>query len=238
MALFLMVPGAWHGAWCWASLTPLLQKAGHKVLTPDLAAIPPGANPLPVWTAQISQLAESAPEKLVLLGHSRGGMVINEVAARLPEHVRAVIYLSAFLLPEGETLQSAMDRPEAGGTADYLRPARGRCLSIAPDAVISRFYHLAPTARAQEAAARLHPEPVGTFSAPATIRKEQIAPLHRIYIECSEDRAIPLPLQRAMQSVLPCDATFTLTSDHSPFISQPEMLAALLNNIATSLPLA
>lgn len=231
MALFLMVPGAWHGAWCWANLTPLLQKAGHVVLTPDLVAVPPGANPLPLWATQIACLAQQAPERVVLLGHSRGGMVINEVAAQVPECVQALVYLSAFTLPEGETMQRAIDRPEAGGAPDYLRPARGRCLSVAPDAVIPRFYHLVPAAQALEAAARLHPEPVGTFSAPATVSKEQIAPVQRIYIECSEDRVVPLALQRAMQADMPCAATFTLAADHSPFLSQPADLAALLNRI-------
>lgn len=234
MALFLLVPGAWHGAWCWASLTQLLQKAGHGVLTPDLIAIPPGANPLPLWTAQIAQLAQNAPEKVVLLGHSRGGMVVNEVAAQMPDCVQMLVYLSAFLLPRGETMQSAMDRPEAGGAPNYLRPARGRCLSVAPEAVIPRFYNLTPLARAQEAASRLHPEPVGTFSAPATISKGQIMQLRRVYIECGEDKAVPLPLQRAMQAIMPCTATFTLHSDHSPFVSQPERLAALLEMISAT----
>lgn len=234
MALFLMVPGAWHGAWCWAGLTPFLQKAGHEVQAPDLVAIPPGANPLPFWTAQVVQLVRAAPEKVILLGHSRGGMVINEVAAQVPECVRMLVYLSAFMLPQGETMQSAMGRPEAGDAPDYLRPARGRCLSVAPDVVIPRFYHLAPMVQAQEAAARLHPEPVGTFSAPATISREQIAPLCRVYIECSEDRVVALPFQRAMQALMPCTITFTLTSDHSPFVSQPERLAALLDHISAA----
>lgn len=235
MALFLLIPGAWHGAWCWATLTPLLQNKGHKVIAPDLAAIPPGANPLTIWTQQLIELVQQSPEPLILLGHSRGGMIASEVAARAPNCVRGVVYLSAFLLTDGETMQSAMARPEAGGEVDYLRPARGRCLSVAPDAVIPLFYNMTAPQPAQDAAAQLHPEPVGTFSAPSTISRTQIETIPKVYIECSEDNAISLALQRAMQAAIPCPSILTLTSDHSPFISQPEQLATLLNSTAQAL---
>lgn len=236
MAHFLLVPGAWHGAWCWAWLTPLLQQAGHEVLTPDLGAIPAGANPLPLWAQQIAKLAQTAPAPVILLGHSRAGMIISEAASLAPDHIRTLVYLSAFLLPAGESLQSAMTQAEAGGAPDYLRPARARCLSLAPEAIIPRFYHLAPLPLAKEAAARLHPEPVGTFSATATINPDQISPSRRVYIECSADRVIPLPLQRAMQAKLPCATVLALPSDHSPFICQPDQLAGHLNRIAATRP--
>lgn len=235
MASFLLVPGAWHGAWCWNNLTPLLEESGHTVLAPDLAPVPPGANPLPIWAQQIAELIKATPEPPILLGHSRGGMVISEVACQYPQHMRALIYLSGFLLPKDETMQSAMARPEAGGEPDYLRPSRGRCLGIRPEAIIPLFYHLTPLAQAQKAADQLHPEPVGTFSARSTLNSEQLVGLKRFYIECSEDRAVPLALQRAMQTALPCTEVLSLKSDHSPFISQPSALAELLNNIATKL---
>jgi pimeloyl-ACP methyl ester carboxylesterase len=36
MTTFALVHGAWHGAWCWEQLTPLLQQAGHDVVAMDL----------------------------------------------------------------------------------------------------------------------------------------------------------------------------------------------------------
>ncbi len=225
MAVFILVPGAWHGAWCWALLAPLLEKAGHQALTPELAEAPPGANPLPLWAGQIASLAASLPEPAILLGHSRGGLVISEAAAIAPRAVSRLVYLSGFLLPSGQSLQSAMARPEAGGAPDYLRPARGRCLAVAAEAIIPRFYHLANPETAEHAAARLRPEPLGTFAAPATPPPAHIP---RAYIECAHDRAVPPALQRAMQSALPCALVLTLPADHSPFLSMPEQLAQAL----------
>ena len=225
MALFLLVPGAWHGAWCWERLTPLLEQAGHQAAAPDLIQTPPGANPLPLWAKQIATLAAAAPNPVILLGHSRAGLIISEAATIAPPHIRQLVYLSGFLLPAGQSLQTAMARPEAGGEPDYLRPARGRRLAIAPEAIVPRFYHLAEPVTAKHAATRLHPEPLGTFSAPATPPPAHIP---RAYIECAHDQVVTLALQRAMQAELPCAPVLTLAADHSPFLSFPERLARAL----------
>ncbi|MDE2459599.1 MAG: hypothetical protein KGL20_10250, partial [Rhodospirillales bacterium] len=88
-----------------------------------------------------------------------------------------------------------------------------------------RFYHLANPETAEHAAARLRPEPLGTFAAAAATPPPHIP---RAYIECTHDRAVPLALQRAMQAALPCALVLTLPADHSPFLSMPEQLAQAL----------
>ena len=228
MAVFLLVPGAWHGAWCWESLTPLLHAAGHEVITPDLCAVPAGGNPLPLWGAQIAHCATQAAQKVILLGHSRGGLVVQEAVALAPHAIEACVYLAAFRLPVGQSLQSAMAWPQAGPPPDYLRPARQKCLSVAPEAVIPRFYPMSPLEVAQSAAARLHPEPMGAFSAAICAAP---TPHRSIYIECLEDQVIPLALQRAMQVACPYDQVFSLLADHSPFLSQPKKLAEIMKKI-------
>ncbi|WP_234730870.1 alpha/beta fold hydrolase [Acidocella facilis] len=224
MAVFLLVPGAWHGAWCWEALIPLLEAAGHQVIAPDLVPVPAGANPLPLWARQVADLALAAPEPVLLVGHSRGGLVISEAGAIAPQAVRKLVYLTGFLLPPGGSMQSAMAMKEAGGAPDYLRPARGRCLAVAAEAVASRFYNLAAPEVAANAAARLRPEPMGSFSASLTATPD----LPRAYIECTEDRILPLALQRAMQAALPCETVVSLKADHSPFLSTPKALAVAL----------
>ncbi len=232
MAVFILVPGAWHGAWCWARIVPLLEAAGHQVFAPELEKAPLGANPLPLWARQVASLAENASEPPVLLGHSRGGLVISAAAALAPRAAGLLVYLSGFLLPAGQSMQTAMALPQAGGEPDYLRPARGRCLAVASEVVIPRFYHLVAPEVATRAALRLHPEPLGIFSAPAVPPPEETP---RAYIECMDDRVVPLALQRAMQATLPCTPVLSLPSDHSPFLSMPEQLATALDSLMSGL---
>ena len=53
----------------------------------------------------------------------------------------------------------------------------------------------------------------------------------RAYVETTFDRAISLAAQRRIRAALPCDPVFTLDTDHSPFLSQPEALARILISI-------
>ena len=107
---YVMVHGAWHGAWCWYKVVPLLQSAGHIVIAPDLASLGRDRTPLcqvslSTWVDHICGVVEAtASEPVVLVGHSRGGIIISEVAERRPEKIALLVYLAAFLVRDGESL--------------------------------------------------------------------------------------------------------------------------------------
>ena len=110
---YLLVHGLNHGAWCWYKLKPLLESAGHRVTTLDLAAS--GINTKRIEDTQtFSQYSEplleflaSLPpnEKVVLVGHSFGGMSIALAMDIFPEKVAIGVFLAAFL-PDTEHVPS------------------------------------------------------------------------------------------------------------------------------------
>ena len=84
MTTFVLVHGAWHGAWCWELVSEALQGKGHKVIAPDLPGM--GADKTPLkdvslasWADHVCGLIRPLGEKVVLAGHSRGGVVIVDV---------------------------------------------------------------------------------------------------------------------------------------------------------------
>src|SRR5579863_1820463 len=112
MATYILVHGAWHGAWCWHRIVARLQQASHQAIAPDLLSLgrdftPTRSVTLASWTEQIAALVQAAPEPVVLVGHSRGGIVLSEVAERVPERIRALVYVSAFLLENGSSVRDA-----------------------------------------------------------------------------------------------------------------------------------
>ncbi len=87
----------------------LLRGAGHRVDAPDLAGLGadrtnPAGITLATWRDQIVALADEAVEPIVLVGHSRGGIVISEVAEARPDKIARLVYLAAFLLGDGESI--------------------------------------------------------------------------------------------------------------------------------------
>lgn len=237
MAMFVLVHGGAHGGWCWEKLVPELRNRGHRVVAPDLPGMGADRTPLKQvslggWGEFIASLAAQSEEPVVLVGHSRGGPVIGEAAERAPEAVLGLIYLSAVMIPAGMTTMAAF----AGQPTELMDTA-----TLTPDGLgfildreVARrwFYHRAARADADAALDRLCPEPIAPNQAPMTVTAQRWGRLPRAFIECSDDRALPLALQRDFQKALPCDPVITLDSDHSPFLCMPAQLASHLDAIA------
>ena len=109
MASFVLVHGAWHGSWCWKRVRKGLQAQGHEVFTPTLTGVAershllsPAVN-LETHILDIVNLIRwEELTDLVLCGHSYGGCVITGVADRMPERIRSLVYLDAFVPEDGD----------------------------------------------------------------------------------------------------------------------------------------
>lgn len=97
MTTFVLVHGAFRGGWAWDRVRPLLEAAGHEVRTPTLSA---SATGLDTWVDEVA--ADVTAGDAVLVGHSQGGVVVREVALRLPDRVRHVVYVDAAVPDAGE----------------------------------------------------------------------------------------------------------------------------------------
>src|SRR5690242_16005292 len=109
MSTYVLIHGAWHGAWCWYKVIPRLETLGHTVIAPDLPSLgrdktPPNRVSLPMWRDFVCGILDAQTEPVILVGHSRGGIVISEVAEQRPHRIRTLVYLSAFLPRDGESL--------------------------------------------------------------------------------------------------------------------------------------
>lgn len=235
MSTFVLIHGAWHGAWCWEPVRLELSRLGHRVIAPDLPGLGQDTTPLEGltlagWAEHVSGIIRGCDEPVVLVGHSRGGVVISEVAERMPDRISRLVYLAAFLVPTGKTLTDMLFLDAARDVArDAMVMQPDGLSSIIPsERVAELFYNKTPPELQVRAAERLRPEPMMSFMTPLNLTDSGFGSVSRAYVECLQDRAIPIGLQREMQRALPCAPVITLDSDHSPFYSQPAQLAAAL----------
>jgi pimeloyl-ACP methyl ester carboxylesterase len=238
MATFLMIHGAWHDGHAFDPLRAGLEARGHILLAPTLPGIGGddaalAAVTLAGWADFVADGARRQAAPVILCGHSRGGIVISEAAERAPEAIAALVYISAFLIPSGRMLNELVaEAPRIPEFDAGLSPvANGAALAISPAGALATFYNRAPAAAARAACARLTPEPLAPFGTPLALTPALYGRVPRHYIECTEDRAIPLAQQRAMQAALPCASVTTLESDHSPFLTCPGPLVEALDHI-------
>jgi pimeloyl-ACP methyl ester carboxylesterase len=236
-----LVASAWHGAWCWERIVPLLKAQGHAVIAPDLLgtgddpACPADAYIL-WWADQIADIVDAQAEPVILVGHSRGGLVISERAERLPHRIGMLVYLTAFLVPSGKTLVDMVTMAPVDDNLPAFDHHPDGTTTIPGGLLQDRFYNKTAPRWLALAQSKIGPEPSAVFSTRLHLSDARFGTVPRAFIECHQDRAIGPALQRFMQQQLPCDPVFAINTDHSPFFSAPSRLATALIRIARALP--
>jgi pimeloyl-ACP methyl ester carboxylesterase len=237
MKPILLIHGAWHGAWCWSKLLPALKARGIAATAIDLPGqgddpTPPGEVTLELWSDRIVAALDELAEPAILVGHSMGGIAITAAAETAPESVAALVYLCAFLPRDGETLASLAQGIPPEQTALRQEPVLGGT-AIMPvgETVEAAFYGGCSQADIADAKARLRPLPLQPLAAPVRLTPGRTDGIPRIYIECTEDRALPIETQRRMIAATPCQAVHTLAAGHSPFLSMPARLAEIVAGV-------
>jgi len=238
MSTYVLVHGAWHGGWCWQKVLPLLEDAGHTVLAPDLPSLGEDLTPihdvtLALWRDSIVRLIEQQSDPVILVGHSRGGVVISEVAEKIPDRIAKLVYLTAFLAQDGESVIAIAQTDAESSIGPYFSPsADGSSMSILDEGVVPVFYADCLPEDAAWAKSLLRPEPMVGIATPVHVTAANFGRVPRAYIFCENDRAIGLATQKKMAAGFPCEKTATLATSHSPFISAPEKLVAALTEVA------
>ena len=200
--------------------------------------------------ALIDEVARNQAGPVVLVGHSLGGLTVSAVAEAIPKRVSAVVYLTAFLLPPGTSAHTLIEHPTM---ADSLVPSLFladpglvQAMRIDPRSdrsdyvqqMKSALYGDLSDADLQVKLSHLHcDEPLGVMLNPAHVTPVRFGRVHRHFIRCLNDKAIPIAAQDFMigaidERIYGPTHTHTLATSHSPFYAQPSALADILMEIA------
>lgn len=235
---FVLVHGAWHGAWCWARTVTLLEADGHRVTTLDLPShgidtTPPATVTLADYAARVLAALDGIDQPVILVGHSMGGIVISTVAEARPGRVEKLVYLSAFLLPNGQSLLdvATQDADSLATPGLIVDPDEG-VIDVKRDAITEIFYGQCEREAVNLARVLLKPTALAPFATPLALSDANYGSVRRFYVSCTKDQAISPAAQRSMYTTMPCEAVHILHTDHSPFLSQPNQLTSVLTAIA------
>lgn len=236
MASFILIHGSWHGGWCFDTIKGLLEAGGHEVIAPDLPGM--GGDEAALRAATLQEWAEfttdlcrhASQSPVILAGHSRGGIVVSQAAEYAPDAIDALVYICAMMLPNGMSRADfkQLETPNPAFNA-IISPVYGDAGTVVDKGKAGAiFAQLCPADTIAAAMARVVAEPHGPRSTPLSLTSEHFGSLPRTYIECTDDRTIPLSSQRQMQELVPGSQVVTLWADHSPYLSRPHALAAAL----------
>jgi len=235
MARFVLVHGAFGGAWSWGEFIGELESAGHAVTAIDLPGSGEDQTPvaqvtLDACATRVCDTLAAEAEPAILVGHSMGGVVITQAAARCPERISLLVFVAAFMPRDGQSLLDLTGLPEGAGDQVQANivvegdPPVARMTD--PAARAGLMAHCSPEqiARSIEMS---RPQAVAVFATAVSIPEGSLDGLRRVYIHTSDDRAIPPALQLRMLRENPCVEVVEIATDHAPFLSAPrETLAA------------
>ena len=237
---FVLVHGAFSGGWVWGPLAEQLEARGHTVEAPDLPGGGQDRTPLEqitldAYATRICEQLAARPEPAVLAGHSMGGMAITQAAPRCADRIASMVYVAAFLPQEGQSLLALTQLPEGEGDqvqANLVVEGDPPVATMPAEASRAATYAHCSDERAAWAIASRTPQPVFPFTEPLRLDGFDFAGIRRAYVYCSDDRAIPPPLQRRMIAAAGCDPVFELDTDHVPQLSKTAELAEVLHELA------
>jgi len=234
---FVFIPGSFHGAWCWFKMQPLLNKNGNTSIAIDLPGhgldtTPPGGITLDHYVEAVCRVLEPYSEPVVLIGHSRAGIVLSQVAERVPEKIESLVYLCAFLIPNGEPMVATALTDTASVLVSNLifNEAEGWHIPKL-EMYKEAFYHDCSEEDHALCSALLTKEPNAPVGTPLQLSGDRFGKVKKVYIYTTADKAITYGLQKTMVSRIPVDQVYELQASHSPFLSRPRELADILLNL-------
>ncbi len=224
----VLVHGAWHGAWCWERVVPLLDSAAVPLVVVDLPSVSHGNATLHDDADYVRGALDSIEGESVLLGHSYGGAVIS--AAGVHPNVAHLVYLCAFALDVGESAQknSLTGGDDVGELGAAIVFGDG-VLTVSPEHAVAAFYHDCEPEIATAAVERLRPQSLAALGGEVDAAAWRVKPA--TYVVCTDDRALPVALQRSNAARI--GESVDWPTSHSPFLSRPELVADLLVELSS-----
>jgi pimeloyl-ACP methyl ester carboxylesterase len=228
MADLVLVHGAWHGAWCWKRVLPILRGAGHRVFTVSLTGVGERAHALSraitLDTHIQDVVAVLEAEELtgcILVGHSYAGMVITGAAERRPGRIGRLVYLDAVVPRSGDAWSS-------GHPPAIQSERRSQITELGmlppPDPAIFGL----EGADRDWVARRLTPQPGGVYDAALTFDTARWRALPRTFIDCTAPALASMAGMRERVRQQGDWAVVEIAAGHDAMISAPEPLAAAL----------
>lgn len=236
----VLVPGTWHGAWCWRDFSIQWSlDSSHRLWPLDLAGLGERKDELESGVHLndhvddvVSLLDREELSNVILVGHSYGGMVITGAASRRIDRIRGLVYLDAVVPAPGQSMLTCGPARDASARAEYEAAVR----SLAPDGELMQ--PLPPVALGVAAehpsydwlASNLSPHPLQTWLDPLEFGEGDPAQLAKLYIHCTnpvlQPSDIPWFADRARQSG--AWSYRELATGHEAMVTKPAELADLV----------
>jgi pimeloyl-ACP methyl ester carboxylesterase len=236
---FVLVHGAFADQYAWDYIKPLLEKEGDRVVTLDLPGHGDDRTPvdqitLTTYVAAVQKVIAAQPGKVVLVGHSMGGMVISQVAEAMPEKIDKLVYMCAYLPKNGEDLLTLGNTDTESQIGPNLKFAADfSTASLSNDDAVRVFAGDCTDDIKRLVAMRNKAEPLAPFQNKVTLTESRFGSVPKYYVKTLKDIGVGPRLQQRMLDgngrVL---QVYSIESGHTPYFAKPQELTQILRELS------
>lgn len=238
MATFVLVHGGGHGGWCWKWVAAALRRDGHEVYAPTLTGfgershLSTQATSFQTFVDDVANVIRFEDlHDVILTGHSMGGVVIPRVAEAVPERIRRVVWLTAAVCADGETLLQAI--PPSPWVAKAVTLGDDGTAHTDPDGILDAILPDGTPEQRDFVRERHLPYPPHALVEPGRLSAFLALGLPTAYVVATEDRTIEPPVQERMAGRLPNSRRSVVPAGHDCMVTRPGEVAGSLSQAAS-----
>jgi len=236
MNTYILVHGAWGGAWEFESVSSLLSNEDNEVVAVDLPGHGDDQTPLNGMTIRayirkVIEVIEQQSQPVILVGHSLAGAVISQVAESIPNKIDRLIYVAAILPKTGDTPFALMQSDTDAELLANTTFSEDQTIATLSRSVIQRilFHDVSDNNILEEIIPKmLTKQSTEPFMAVSNLSDENFGRVKKYYIRATLDKVLSPALQQQMITNWDLEEVLTLPSGHFPLTSMPEQLVKLI----------
>ena len=234
---YVLVHGAWQASYVWDAVRADLTAKGNKVIIVELPDhgtdnTPAHTVSLDLYREKVIEAIAGVTDKVILVGHSMGGMVITAVAEKIPSRINKLVYIGAFLPSSGQALTDLAYSDPGSKLGPLLTQSADKLtLDVKRDSLTWLFINDGTPADKQKVLTNYRAEPAIPFGNKVTLTNENFGSVQKVYIKTMQDIVISPGLQDRMIAAAGIKTIYTVNTSHSPFLSQPHAVSGLLLKI-------
>jgi pimeloyl-ACP methyl ester carboxylesterase len=234
---FVLVHGAWQGPYVWSTVKAQLESKGQKVIVVELPGhgadtTAPVTLSINAYRDKVVAAINNTTGKVILVGHSMGGVVVSAVAEQIPDRIKKLVYVGAFLPANGQSLLDlAFQDTQSLLGASLIPSADQLTLDIIRPNVVSIFCQDASDEIKNLVVSKFRVEPAIPFTNKAVLTDSKFGAVDKYYVSTLQDHAIGINLQNQMIAAAHINKVYQINTGHCPFLSKPDELVNIFLDI-------
>lgn len=192
---FLLIHGAWHGGWCWDGVIAELEKAGHKAIAVTLPGHHPNDDRSQIqfsdYVNKITAVLEEQSRPVIIVGHSSAGFMLQAAAPKVPDKVEQLIFLNAFILPNGKSQFDLVPPEVSEGMIAAANASLDNCVPIMEEFIRNVLMEGEPVDLQNALISRLVPQPIALFTTPVDTQNFDNLSVPKSVVFCKKDISLP-----------------------------------------------